>query len=211
MELIFGGAYQGKTQYAAQKYGLTDADIFTCEDLDLDPDARCIRHLERFARACTEAGLDAREEFARRSPRACVLIADDISCGIVPLDPVGADLARGIRQASFQPRGAGGHRHENFLRAAAGGQAMNRLVLLRHGRTEGTERHLYYGATDLPLLEDGVRELKDAARRGVYPAPGGFSFVTTGMRRTTETLRAIYGDVPFSVLEDLARGQFWNF
>ena len=45
MELIFGGAYQGKTQYAAQKYDLTDADIFTCEDLDLDPDARCIRHL----------------------------------------------------------------------------------------------------------------------------------------------------------------------
>ena len=86
MELNFGGAYQGKTQYAAQKYDLTDADIFTCEDLDLDPDARCIRHLERFARACTEAGLDAREEFARRSPRACVLIADDISCGIVPLD-----------------------------------------------------------------------------------------------------------------------------
>ena len=27
MELIFGGAYQGKTQYAAQKYDLTDADI----------------------------------------------------------------------------------------------------------------------------------------------------------------------------------------
>ena len=52
MELIFGGAYQGKTQYAAQKYDLTDADIFTCEGLDLDPDARCIRHLERFARAC---------------------------------------------------------------------------------------------------------------------------------------------------------------
>ena len=73
MELIFGGAYQGKTQYAAQKYDLTDADIFTCEGLDLDPDARCIRHLERFARACTEAGLDVREEFARRSPRACVL------------------------------------------------------------------------------------------------------------------------------------------
>ena len=51
MELIFGGAYQGKTQYAAQKYDLTDADIFTCEGLDLDPDARCIRHLERFARS----------------------------------------------------------------------------------------------------------------------------------------------------------------
>ena len=88
---------------------------------------------------------------------------------------------------------------------------MNRLVLLRHGRTEGTERHLYYGATDLPLLEDGVRELKDAARRGVYPAPGGFSFVTTGMRRTDQTLRAIYGDVPFSVLENLREVNFGIF
>ena len=45
---------------------------------------------------------------------------------------------------------------------------MNRLVLLRHGRTEGTERHLYYGATDLPLLEDGVQDLQLAAARGVY-------------------------------------------
>ena len=86
MELIFGGAYHGKTQYAAQKYGFTDADIFTCEGLDLDPDARCIRHLERFARACAEEGKDAREEFARRAPAAICLIADDISCGIVPLD-----------------------------------------------------------------------------------------------------------------------------
>ena len=86
MELIFGGAYQGKTQYAAQKYNFTDGDIFTCEGLFLSPDARCIRHLERFARACAEAGLDAREEFARQAPAAICLIADDISCGIVPLD-----------------------------------------------------------------------------------------------------------------------------
>ena len=30
MELIFGGAYQGKTQYAAEKYDLKDEEIFTC-------------------------------------------------------------------------------------------------------------------------------------------------------------------------------------
>ena len=77
---------------------------------------------------------------------------------------------------------------------------MNRLVLLRHGRTEGTERHLYYGATDLPLLEDGVQDLQLAAARGVYPSPDGFTFVTSGMLRANQTLRAIYGDVPFSVI-----------
>ena len=87
---------------------------------------------------------------------------------------------------------------------------MNRLVLLRHGRTEGTERHLYYGATDLPLLEDGVQDLQLAAARGVYPSPDGFTFVTSGMLRANQTLRAIYGDVPFSVIGDLsglARGR----
>ena len=86
MHLIFGGAYQGKTQAAAKKYDLKDEDIFTCEGVQLDADARCIRHLERFAKACVEAGLDAREEFSRQSPKADVLIADDISCGIVPID-----------------------------------------------------------------------------------------------------------------------------
>lgn len=86
MHLIFGGAYQGKTQVAAANYNLNDEDIFTCEGTRLDPDARCIRHLERFAKACVEAGLDAREEFLRQSPKADILIADDISCGIVPID-----------------------------------------------------------------------------------------------------------------------------
>ena len=47
MELIFGGAYQGKTQYAAEKYHCKDEEIFTCEGIELDRTARCIRHLER--------------------------------------------------------------------------------------------------------------------------------------------------------------------
>lgn len=88
---------------------------------------------------------------------------------------------------------------------------MNRLVLLRHGRTEGTERHLYYGATDLPLLEDGVQNLQLAAARGVYPSPDGFTFVTSGMLRANQTLRAIYGDVPFSVIGDLREVNFGIF
>ena len=96
MELIFGGAYQGKTQYAAQKYHLAPSEIFTCDGIILSKDARCICHLERFAKACCEAGLDAREEFSRQAPAAVCLIADDISCGIVPVDP----LERSWREAA---------------------------------------------------------------------------------------------------------------
>lgn len=96
MELIFGGAYQGKTQYAAEKYNLKDEEIFTCAGRTLDNAARCICHLERFAKACMDEGLDAREEFERQAPAAVCLIADDISCGIVPLD----DKERAWREAS---------------------------------------------------------------------------------------------------------------
>ena len=55
MVLLIGGAYQGKTAYAKQTYGLRDADIFTCEGETLNLSAPCLRHLERFARACVRA------------------------------------------------------------------------------------------------------------------------------------------------------------
>ena len=100
MELIFGGAYQGKTQYAAEKYHCKDEEIFTCEGIELDRTARCIRHLERFAKACCKAGLDPREEFQRQAPGSVCLIADDISCGIrcrrlavAVLHPIAATVA----------------------------------------------------------------------------------------------------------------------
>ena len=43
MELIFGGAYQGKTQYAAEKYHCKDEAIFTCEGIELHPPSRALR------------------------------------------------------------------------------------------------------------------------------------------------------------------------
>ena len=86
MELIFGGAYQGKTQYAAQKYDLTDADIFTCEGLALDPAARCVRHLERFALACVQAGKEPADELRALDLSDKILLCEDISCGVVPMD-----------------------------------------------------------------------------------------------------------------------------
>ena len=77
MVLIIGGAYQGKTAYAQTKYALRDAEIFTCEGEALDLTARCLRHLERFALACVRAGLALSGK---------ILICEDISCGVVPMD-----------------------------------------------------------------------------------------------------------------------------
>ena len=86
MILIIGGAYQGKTAYAKQTYGLQDADIFTCETELLDLSARCLRHLERFALTCVRTGKEPADVLGGLDLSEKILICEDISCGVVPID-----------------------------------------------------------------------------------------------------------------------------
>ncbi|NMA37573.1 MAG: cobalamin biosynthesis protein CobU, partial [Papillibacter sp.] len=89
MDLIIGGAYQGKLDYAKEKYGLTDSDIFECSDKrDIEFKA-CVHHLERFTLYCVKNNLNAVDIFAlwEKKWKDCVLICEDISCGVVPIDP----------------------------------------------------------------------------------------------------------------------------
>lgn len=67
-----------------------------------------------------------------------------------------------------------------------------KLILLRHGKTEANEKHLYCGSTDLPLSEAGCVEL--ALRK--CPSIAGFRVLTSGMKRCEETLAILYGDLP---------------
>jgi len=84
MELIIGGAFQGQEEYAAEKYGLSDEDIYVCtDDGAIDLNARCIVHLEKYVLACVRAGRPAQTDFRQDA----VLVSEDISCGIVPLEP----------------------------------------------------------------------------------------------------------------------------
>jgi len=82
-----------------------------------------------------------------------------------------------------------------------------KLTLLRHAQTEGSLRDLYYGATDIPALEQSLRELHEKA--SVYPQAE--HYYTSGMLRTEQTLRAIYGDVPHTRLPGLREMDFGDF
>lgn len=67
-----------------------------------------------------------------------------------------------------------------------------RLYLIRHGKTEANERHLYCGSTDLPLSDAGREELK-----GHRYDISNVRFITSGMKRTNETLELLFGPVPY--------------
>lgn len=84
-ELVIGGAYQGKTAYVREKYGLAEGEIRVCSE-EKEPDFRAhfISHLERYVLLCLKKGIKPELRFAE----GAVLLSDDISCGIVPLDPL---------------------------------------------------------------------------------------------------------------------------
>lgn len=68
---------------------------------------------------------------------------------------------------------------------------MKPIYLIRHGKTEANIHHLYCGSTDLPLAPEGIAELEK-----IHYALPPARFITSGMRRTEETLRILFGDVP---------------
>ena len=72
---------------------------------------------------------------------------------------------------------------------------MSTIYLIRHGSTPANEQWLYCGQTDISLSENGRKALAEKRQRGGYPDISGFRVVTSGMRRTEETLSGLFGAV----------------
>ena len=89
MELIIGGAYQGKCEFAKNKYGFRDADIIDCAGQDdvIDFGAPCVCSLEEYVWHAVGEDKDAVSELKshREEWRNTVFICTDISSGVVPM------------------------------------------------------------------------------------------------------------------------------
>ena len=86
MELIIGGAYQGKRTFAQEKFGFSEDEIFTCTDADIDFSKPCIDKLEDFVLACVRTGIDPLEKLKGQDLSGKIIICMDIFCGVVPID-----------------------------------------------------------------------------------------------------------------------------
>ncbi len=84
-----------------------------------------------------------------------------------------------------------------------------KLTLIRHGNTRGNILRLYYGSTDLPLLDTSVSQLEFLGGLGVYPKAE--RYFTSGMLRAEQTLEALYGPVPHEALPDMREIDFGDF
>jgi len=88
---------------------------------------------------------------------------------------------------------------------------MRKLHLLRHGTTEASRRHLYYGASDIPLADDAAEELLRLKQDGVYPSAEGCRVITTGLLRTRQTLEILYPGLTSETERDLQEMNFGEF
>jgi len=79
MELVIGGAFQGKLKWAIERYGLTKEDICDLAVEGPVDGKRCYRHLE---------ALSLREDATPYLPlfKDAVVITREVNGGIVPMD-----------------------------------------------------------------------------------------------------------------------------
>ncbi|MCR5809904.1 MAG: bifunctional adenosylcobinamide kinase/adenosylcobinamide-phosphate guanylyltransferase [Lachnospiraceae bacterium] len=237
MELIIGGACQGKKEYAIRHFGLKDSEIFTCtEDGEPDLTVRCIDHLERYLRRCAAEDREPAAPDAFR--KDAILICEDITCGIVPINALdrkwreltgrylqrlagaGAEVTRvfcgfaqklGKISKCEEPKQeeAAESEKEEPLPCCPKSPLTRHILLLRHGRTKANEEHLYCGSTDWPLSEEGSKCLTQ--KSGIY-GTGWESFYTSGLIRTKETLELLFGEQETVIEEpDLREMDFGDF
>ena len=83
------------------------------------------------------------------------------------------------------------------------------IHLIRHGRTEANLKKLYCGHTDIPLTAYGVEELNRLREAGIYPRSD--MFVTSGLRRASQTLEIIYKTPEYCIIKALMEYNFGFF
>ena len=120
MVLIIGGVYQGKLDYAISTYKLSAVDVFNCcENTDAIPwGCKVINEFEKWILALVKSGIDVApkvQEFIHINQDA-IVIANDISCGVVPID----GLMRKWREESSRATGQVAIASDEILRLYCG-------------------------------------------------------------------------------------------
>lgn len=86
------------------------------------------------------------------------------------------------------------------------------IYLVRHGITEAYQKSLYYGGTDVPLVEEGAAEIRRLAGEGIYPTSADVQFFTSGMLRAEQTLFNMYGtEIAHEIIEELSEQDYGIF
>ncbi len=83
------------------------------------------------------------------------------------------------------------------------------IHLIRHGRNARAEEGRYIGHTDLPLCEEGIRELTSFKKELVYPHVK--AVISSPLKRCLETAKILYPESEPAVMTGFAECAFGEF
>ncbi len=90
MTLIFGGAYQGKLSYSLERFNLSEEDVWNCTQGKPDYSRKVLYKMEEVILEKIKKGenpvafLESQLEILKDK----IIIITDLSCGVVPTDPL---------------------------------------------------------------------------------------------------------------------------
>jgi len=119
MVLIFGGAYQGKLEYAIENYKIREDEIFYCgNNKEIDFSKKVIYGIEKLTLNLLKDESDPLEYINKNIDKIKdkIIICTDISCGVVPTDP----LLRQWREAVGRCMALLSHKAERVIRVFCG-------------------------------------------------------------------------------------------
>ena len=84
-----------------------------------------------------------------------------------------------------------------------------RLVVIRHGHTEGNETARYIGKTDIPLSKNGLSEIENIAKEYEYPYVE--KVYSSPTLRCIQTARILFPDTELVTLDGMRELDFGRF
>ena len=89
MVLIYGGAYQGKLDFARENFNLTeDAVMRVAGETEIDLSKKCVNGYHALVLSQLRVGINALEYLTENMANLSdkIIVCDDISSGVVPID-----------------------------------------------------------------------------------------------------------------------------
>lgn len=83
------------------------------------------------------------------------------------------------------------------------------IFLLRHGMTEANKKGQYIGSTDVPLCEEGEKQLLELAETFIYPQVE--LFYSSPLQRCVKTLEILYPEANIELAPKLAECNFGDY
>ena len=211
MDFIIGGSHQGKRNYIKEHYSYETVFEGKCSSLEDLEHAEVILDVHLLVRRLLEEGFtqeDISERMARL--RAKVIVADEIGCGLVPVDK----FERMYRETAGRQCCQIAKRADTVVRIVCGIPTVikrtgMKLYLIRHGFTKGNEEKRYVGTTDESLSECGKEKLQGLARYFKEKQPD-YIFVSP-MKRCLETAEILFPDRTYQVVENFRECDFGQF